>query len=122
MFDFLALFHTATAFTVFLVIGAVGFVFLLTALLVGEPFGQRAEPVRKELDPEVPSFLSTRTLGVFVTVFGGTCAIAVQMGFEVVASCILGLLSGGFFATLVFLFVGFLYSQQASSDADGPWK
>lgn len=111
-----------TAFTVFLTIGTTGFVFLLISLMGGELFGQGAKPVGNGLSPEGPSFLSSRTLGVFVTAFGGTCAIAVHVGFEVVASCIIGILSGGFFATLVFLFVGFLHSQQASSDADRPWE
>jgi hypothetical protein len=110
------------AFTVFLTIGAVGFVFLLISLLVGEPFEHRAELIGHGLDPGGPSFLSPRTLAVFVTAFGGTGEIAVQIGFGIVASCIIGILSGGFFATIVFLFVGFLYSQQASSDDDGPGK
>lgn len=109
-----------TAFTVFLAIGTVGFVFLLFSLLVGELFEQGAEPIGHELDPGGPSFLSPRTFAVFVTAFGGTGAITVQIGFGIVASCIIGILSGGFFATIVFLFVGFLHSQQASSDVDGP--
>lgn len=116
----LDLLPTVTAFTAFLVIGAVGFASLLISLFGSELFEQVADPVEHRLDEGGPRFLSPRTLAVFVTAFGGTAAIVDQVGFSVTASCLIGILSGGLFATLVFLFVGFLHTEQASSETARP--
>jgi hypothetical protein len=118
MRQMLGLLHNVTPFTAFLGIGTVGFMILLILLLTGELFEQRADTAKHRLDEGGLRFLSARTLAVFVTAFGGTAAIVDHVGFSVTASCLIGILSGGLFATVVFLFLGFLYTQQASSDDD----
>src|SRR5688572_20951141 len=101
--------------TVFLVIGGLGFAFLLISLVVGdifEMFGGSADLG----DPGVDfGFLDSRVLAVFITAFGGIGAIAAQMGFGAVASSFVGLLGGVGFAGMVSVFGRFLIGQQASS-------
>ena len=101
--------------TVFLIIGAIGFVFLLVSLVVGdifEMFGGSADLG----DPGVDfGFLDSRVIAVFVTAFGGFGAISAQMGFGAVTSSIMGLLGGLFFGGMVSVFGRFLIGQQASS-------
>ena len=101
--------------TVFLVIGGLGFVFLLVSLVVGdifEMFGGSADLG----DPGVDfGFLDSRVLAVFITAFGGFGAIAAQMGLGAVISSLVGLLGGVVFAGVVSLFGKFLIGQQASS-------
>ena len=101
--------------TVFLVIGGLGFAFLLVSLVVGdifEMFGGSADIG----DPGVDfGFLDSRVLAVFITAFGGFGAIAAQMGFSAVVSSFVGLLGGVFFAAVVSVFGRFLIGQQASS-------
>ena len=101
--------------TVFLVIGGLGFAFLLISLAVGdifEMFGGSADLG----DPGVDfGFLDSRVLAVFITAFGGFGAIAAQMGFGAVISSFAGLLGGVVFAAVVSVFGRFLIGQQASS-------
>ncbi len=101
--------------TVFLVIGGIGFVFLLVSLAVGdifEMFGGSADLG----DPGVDfGFLDSRVIAVFLTAFGGFGAIAVQMNFGAAVSSFAGLLGGVFFAGMVSVFGRFLIGQQASS-------
>lgn len=101
--------------TVFLVIGGIGFLFLLASLVVGdifEMFGGSADLG----DPGVDfGFLDSRVLAVLITAFGGFGAIATQMGLGAVASSLIGLLGGVVFAGVVSLFGRFLVGQQASS-------
>ena len=104
------------AFAVFVAIGALGFLFLLISLLVGELFDHGADLVHSGFEHGGPSFFSTRVLSVLVTAFGGTGAIATQMGAGIVASSVIGGLSGVFFAGIILAFARFLYSQQSSSD------
>jgi membrane protein implicated in regulation of membrane protease activity len=101
--------------TVFLLIGGVGFLFLLASLVVGdifEMFGGGADLG----DPGVDfGFLDSRVLAVFVTAFGGFGAIAAQMSFGAVVSSFVGLMGGVGFAGVVSVFGRFLIGQQASS-------
>ena len=101
--------------TVFLIIGGIGFAFLLISLAVGdifEMFGGSADLG----DPGVDfGFLDSRVLAVFVTAFGGFGAISAQMGFGAVPSSFVGLLGGVGFAGMVSVFGRFLIGQQASS-------
>jgi membrane protein implicated in regulation of membrane protease activity len=101
--------------TVFLVIGGIGFVFLLVSLVVGdifEMFGGAADLG----DPGVDfGFLDSRVLAVLITAFGGFGAIAAQTGMGAVSSSLVGLLGGVIFAGVVSLFGRFLVGQQASS-------
>lgn len=111
----LQLLQSFSAFTVFLAIGAVGFLFLLISLLVGELFDHGVE-MAGDLDHGGPGFFSPRILGVFITAFGGTGAVASNMGLGVLPSSVLAGFSGVVFSSLIFMFARFLYSQQASSD------
>jgi len=101
--------------TVFLLIGGIGFLFLLVSLVVGdifEMFGGSADLG----DPGVDfGFLDSRVLAVFITAFGGFGAIAAQMGFGALVSSFCGLFGGVIFAAVVSVFGRFLIGQQASS-------
>lgn len=101
--------------TLFVVIGGVGFVFLLISLVVGDVF----EAVGFDLSAGDSGldfgFLDSRVLAVFITAFGGFGAIAIQMGFGAVVGSLAGLLGGVVFALVVSLFGRFLIAQQASS-------
>lgn len=101
--------------TIFVVIGAIGFVFLLASLVLGdifEMFGAQADIGSADVDF---GFLDSRVIAVFITAFGGFGAIAVQLGFGAFASSMAGLLGGVVFAVVVSLFGRFLVGQQASS-------
>ena len=113
------LFSQFSAFTVFLGIAAVGFVFLLISLLLGEVFehfGDTAFEHDHDLGHGGPSFFSARIMSVFITAFGGFGAIATNYGYGVLPSSGVGFASGLFFASLIYGFARFLYGQQASSD------
>jgi len=111
-----------SAFTIFLAIAAVGFVFLVVSFLFGEIFGHGdvgAHDVGHgdvHADGHGVSIFSTRILSVFVTAFGGFGAIGVHLGYRIEVSTGIGLLGGAVFGGLIYLFASFLYSQQASSD------
>ena len=103
-----------TPLAVFLVIGAVGFVFLLISLIVGDIFDSLGFDLG--MDGGVDGHaLDSRVISVFVTAFGGFGAIGIQMGLSIVASSLLGLGGGVLFGGLVSLFGRFLYKQQSSS-------
>lgn len=105
-----------TQFSVFLAISAIGFVFLLVALFFGGLFEHFEFAADHDLGHGGPGFFSTRILSVFITAFGGFGAVGTHYGLGVLGSSAVGFLSGLFFAGLIWLFAGFLYSQQASSD------
>ena len=64
------------AFTVFLAIAVVGFLFLMVSLFFGEIFEHFDTSLDHDLDHGGPSFFSPRVMSVFVTTFGGAGAIA----------------------------------------------
>jgi membrane protein implicated in regulation of membrane protease activity len=109
-------FSELTAFTVFLGIAAVGFIFLLISLIFGEVFDHFGDAHFDSLDHGGPSFFSTRILSVFVTSFGGFGAIASHSGLSILASSGVGFLSGVFFAGLIYMFARFLHGQQATTE------
>ena len=74
------------AFTTFAVIGTIGFLFLLISLLVGELLDHGADFAHGGFEHGGPSFSSTRVLSVLVTAFGGTGAIATNMGAGIMTS------------------------------------
>src|SRR5687767_1693884 len=97
--------------TVFLLIGGIGFAFLLISLVVGDIFemlGGSADLGDAGVDF---GFLDSRVLAVFVTAFGGFGAIAAQMGLGAVLSSLVGLLGGVIFAAVVSVFGRFLIGQ-----------
>jgi membrane protein implicated in regulation of membrane protease activity len=104
------------AFTVFLGIAGVGFLFLLLSLLFAGVFEHFDAGLDHGLEHGGPGFFSTRVISVFVTAFGGFGAIATQYGFEPLQASGMGFVGGLVLATPVYLFARFLYGQQASSD------
>ncbi len=100
---------------VFLIIGGVGFLFLLASLVLGDIFDLFGGDAGLS-GPDVDfGFLDSRVIAVFITAFGGFGAIGVQMGLAAVASSLIGLGGGVVFAGIVSLFGRFLIGQQASS-------
>jgi membrane protein implicated in regulation of membrane protease activity len=104
-----------SAFTVFLGIGAIGFVFLLVSLLFGELFEHFDHSFDHDLGHGGPSILSSRVLSVFITAFGGFGALASSYGLSMPASTGVGFGSGLIFGAIIYYFAKFLYGQQASS-------
>ena len=104
-----------SAFTVFLAIAMVGFVFLLVSLVFGEVFDHLGGGFDHDLDHGGPSFLSPRILSVFITAFGGAGAVATHYGLNTLGASGAGFVSGAAFATLIYMFARFLYSQQATT-------
>lgn len=107
-------FAQVSAFTIFLTIAAIGFLFLLFSLL----FGDLGHDLHFDhgLEHGGVSFFSTRIISVFITAFGGFGAVATHYGLSTFAASGVGLVSGAFFASLIYAFARFLYGQQASSD------
>jgi len=107
-----------SAFTVFLVIGGIGFLFLLVSLIFGEvsDLFHFDTDFDHDVDHGGPSFFSTRVLSVFITAFGGVGAIGVRYGLSTGAASLMGAGSGVALGSLIYWFGRFLYSQQASSD------
>jgi membrane protein implicated in regulation of membrane protease activity len=106
-----------SAFGVFLAIAAVGFLFLLISLIFGGIFEHFEGHFEHEIgDHGGPGFFSVRIMSVFVTAFGGFGAISTHYGLSVLPASGVGFLSGVFFASIIYGFARFLYTQQASSD------
>lgn len=104
------------AFTVFLALGALGFLFLMVSLVFGEIFEHLDSSLDHDLDHGGPGFFSTRVMSVFVTAFGGFGAIATHYGLGTVAASAVGFAAGMALAAPVYYFARFLYDQQASTD------
>lgn len=100
---------------VFLAIAAIGFIFLLVSLVLGDIFDSFGIDGGLDGGAELHGFLDSRVLSVFVTSFGGFGAIAIQMGLGIVVSSFVGLAGGVVLGGLVSLFARFLYKQQSSS-------
>ena len=103
-----------SAFTVFLAIAAIGFLFLVIALIFGEIFDFFDHD--HDVDVGGPGIFSTRVIAVFITAFGGFGAIATRSGATPLAASLIGLGSGVVFGGAILAFARFLYNQQASSD------
>lgn len=112
-----------SAFTVFLAIGSIGFLFLLLSFALGE-ISDFFGGIEADHDHDVahdadhgggPSPFSTRVLAMFVTAFGASGALATHYGVSPLPASGIGFVSGGFFGSLVYLFAKFLHGQQASS-------
>lgn len=103
-----------TALSVFLVIAAVGFGFLLVSLIFGELSDLLGFHVGGA-DASGHGFIDSRVVSVFITAFGGFGAIGVWSGLNTLASSLLGVVGGVVLAFVVSLFGRFLLSQQSSS-------
>lgn len=101
--------------TLFVIIGAIGFVFLIASLVLGdlfEVFGGHADIAANATDF---GLFDSRVIAVFITAFGGFGAIGVQMGFAAAVSSLIGLLGGVVVGFVVSSFGRFLVGQQAST-------
>jgi membrane protein implicated in regulation of membrane protease activity len=106
-----------SAFSVFLAIAAIGFLFLLVSLMFGEIFGHFGDlHLDHDLSHGGPSFFSVRILSVFVVAFGGFGAVATHYGLSPLPASGIGFASGVFFASLIWAFASFLYGQQATTE------
>ena len=106
-----------TAFSVFLGIAAVGFLFLLISLVFGEIFEHLDGSLDHDLDHGGPGFFSTRVMSVFITAFGSFGAIATHFGFAPLSASAIGFVGGIGLATPIYFFARFLFGQQASSES-----
>jgi membrane protein implicated in regulation of membrane protease activity len=112
-----------SAFTVFLAIGSIGFLFLLLSFVVGE-VSDLLGGIDVDHDHDVahagdhgagPSPFSTRVMAMFLTAFGACGAIATHYGLSPLPASAVGMVSGTFFGSIVYVFARFLHGQQASS-------
>ena len=105
-----------SAFSVFIAIAAVGFLFLIVALVFGELFDSFGADLDHDLDHGGPGFFSGRVMAVFVTAFGGFGAIATHYGLSPLPASGVGFASGLVFGGAIYTFARFLYQQQSSSN------
>ena len=103
-----------SAYTVFLAIAGVGFIFLIVSAVFGEIFDFFDHDI--DFDHGGPGILSSRVIAVFVTAFGAFGAIAMNNGMSVGAASGVGLGGGVAFGGVIYMFLRFLYGQQASSE------
>ncbi len=113
-----------SAFTVFLAIGGVGFLFLLLSFVIGE-IADLMGGVEVDHDHDVahdgdpmgagPSPFSTRVLAMFVTAFGAAGAIATHYGMTPLPASGIGIVSGVACGAVVYAFARMLHGQQAAS-------
>jgi membrane protein implicated in regulation of membrane protease activity len=106
-----------SAFSVFLAIAAVGFLFLIISLFFGEIFEHFDGGLDHDLDHGGPGFFSTRIISVFITAFGGFGAIATDQGLGPLPASGMGAVSGFLLAAPVYFLAKFLFGQQASSES-----
>ena len=106
-----------SAFVVFLGITAVGFLFLLVSLIFGELFDHFGDGgFDHDFDHGGPGFFSTRVISVFIMAFGGFGAISTQYGLSPLRASGAGFAGGLVFASIIYGFLRFLYSQQSSTE------
>ena len=103
-----------SAYTVFLGIAGIGFLFLIISAVFGEIFDFFDHDI--DFDHGGPGILSSRVIAVFITAFGAFGAIAVNNGMSAGAASGVGAGSGVLFGGVIYMFLRFLYGQQASSD------
>jgi membrane protein implicated in regulation of membrane protease activity len=105
-----------SAFSVFLAIAAVGFLFLVLALLFGEVFDHFGGGFDHDFEHGGPGLFSGRVIAVFITAFGGFGAVATYYGLGPIPASGVGAASGVVFGGAIYAFARFLYGQQVSSD------
>ena len=102
--------------TIFLIIGSVGFLFLLISSVVGDLFNMLGFDFGADLDSGHDfGVFDSRVISVFLTAFGGFGVIGTSLGYGAAGSSLFGLLGGVIFGAIVFFFGKFLYNQQSSS-------
>ena len=103
-----------SAFTVFLAVCAVGFLFLLVSLVFGGLF-DFFDTVH-DFETGGPGFFSSRVMAVFVTAFGGFGAVATYYGLAPVPASLVGFGSGLVFGGAIYALARVLYNQQATTE------
>jgi membrane protein implicated in regulation of membrane protease activity len=103
-----------SAFTVFLAVCAVGFLFLTLALVFGGLFDFFDHD--HDFETGGPGFFSSRVMAVFVTAFGGFGAVATYYGLAPVPASLVGFGGGLVFGGAIYALARVLYNQQASSE------
>lgn len=107
---------------VYAAIGALGLLFLLAMLFMGDVFGgdhdfDHGGDIGHDGDfGSGPSFLSARIIFAFITAFGVGGVIGRYYNLSHPASSGIGILTGLLMAGAVYQFAKILYSQQASSE------
>lgn len=106
-----------SSFTVFLTLGAIGFLFLLVSFFFGDVLdaGDNHLGSGHDAGHHGPGFFDLRNAGLFLTALGGLGALAQLRGYGAAASAVVGLLGGAGLAGIVFFYARFLFRQQASS-------
>lgn len=109
-----------TSLIVFLIIGGVGFLFLVVSLVIGDLFEALDIDFDADFDGDGGGggeigILDSRVVSVFLTAFGFIAAISSQLGLGPLLSAVIGLGSGVLFGSLIFAFGYFLHTQQSSS-------
>jgi len=103
-------------------VAAIGLLFLLAMLFVGELFGGDHDGHIEVHGHDVgdhghgPSIFSARIMATFLTAFGAGGAIARYFDLSHLVSSGIGIVTGVAMASLVYQFAKILYSQQASSE------
>jgi hypothetical protein len=120
----LELFSGLSALTVFLLIAAAGFLFLVLSFLFSdfiEQFGVDAASLNVDhvdVGTEGIGILDSRVVSIFVTAFGCVGAVGVQLGLSARLSGLLGMASGVVLGAVVYFFGKLLYQQQSSSSVN----
>ncbi|HEY6402691.1 MAG TPA: hypothetical protein VI479_14840 [Blastocatellia bacterium] len=105
-----------SSLSVFIAVGAMGFLFLLCSFLFGEFFEEFNADHGADHDlGDGPGVFSLRTLSIFITGLGGLGAIAALRGAGAAVSASVGLAGGAALAGAVYSFARYLYQQQSSS-------
>jgi len=112
----MTLLPSLSAFSVFLAIAGVGFLFLMISLFFGEVFDHVGGGLDGDMDHGGPGFFSARIMAVFITAFGGFGGVATYYGLGPIPASGVGFLGGLVFGGAIYVFARFLYDQQASSD------
>lgn len=99
---------------IFLLIGAVGFLFLLASFLIGDIFDALGMDFGLDASHDFGVF-DSRVVGIFLTAFGGVGLIGAILGFGAVASTLFAVLGGVALGAVVFYFGRMLYNQQSNS-------
>jgi membrane protein implicated in regulation of membrane protease activity len=106
---------------VYAAIGAVGLLFLLGMLVLGDIFGGDHDFDHGGFDHDTdfgggPSFFSARMIAAFLTAFGVGGMIGRYYDLSHPASAGVGIVTGLVMSSVVYQFARLLYSQQASSE------
>ncbi len=100
--------------SVFLIIGGLGFLFLMISLIVGDLFD--AFQIDLDLDTNGDfGLFDSRVVSVFLTALGFVGAISVWFGFSALVAGLFGVATGIALGAFVFAFGYLLHKQQASS-------